>query len=167
MCQEAPCHHQWLGGHWGFLTKDMEDMGHLWPHNCFWHWTSDVCTKFQLSSMIKSVSRTPCPWWEYLEDVESSWQETWRTGSSLTSWMYLVETKDHILKVSCQYLHCWPSCHKIWNWMNNAVMLIQFLFCKTSESLNGGSPSLLPIFYLGGGWGGRFLLNIRIGWDNQ
>ena len=29
---------------------------------------------------------------------------TWRKGSSLTSWMTLVDPKDHILKVSYQYL---------------------------------------------------------------
>ena len=34
-----------------------------------------------------------------------SWPETWRTGSSLTPWMTLGDPKDHILKVSGQYLH--------------------------------------------------------------
>ena len=40
----------------------------------------------------------------YLEDFEGSWSETWRTGSSKTLWMYMVDTKDHILKVLCHYL---------------------------------------------------------------
>ena len=40
-----------------------------------------------------------------LEDIEGSWQETWRTGSSLMSWMTLFDPKDHILKVSGCYLH--------------------------------------------------------------
>ena len=55
VCQELPCHPQWLGGHWGFLTRDMVDIG---LHNCSWHWNSDLCAKFQHSSMIRSVSRT-------------------------------------------------------------------------------------------------------------
>ena len=32
VCQEPAHHHQWLGGHWGFLTRDMEDNSHPW-HN--------------------------------------------------------------------------------------------------------------------------------------
>ena len=38
-----------------------------------------------------------------LEDVEGSWQETWRTGSALMSWKYLVDPKHDILKVLCWY----------------------------------------------------------------
>ena len=33
--------------------------------------------------------------------------KAWRTGSSMTLWMYLVDPKDHILKVSCYYLYFW------------------------------------------------------------
>ena len=40
-----------------------------------------------------------------LEDIEGSWQETWRTGSSLMSWMTFFDPKDHILKVSGCYPH--------------------------------------------------------------
>ena len=58
ICQEPPCHHQCLGGHWGFLNGDIEDMGHPWSHNCFGFCISNPCAKFQPSSMIKSVSRT-------------------------------------------------------------------------------------------------------------
>ena len=107
VCQEPPRHHQWLGGYWGFLTGDMKVIGDPCHHNCSLCWILDLCTKFQHSSMIRSVSRTNCPWWGYLEDAEGSWQETWRTGSSLLSWMTLVEPKDHILKVSCHYLYFW------------------------------------------------------------
>ena len=45
----------------------------------------------------------------YLEDVEGSRSETWRTWSSLTTGMTLVEPKDHILKVLCPYLYFWLS----------------------------------------------------------
>ena len=43
----------------------------------------------------------------YLEDIEGSWPETWRTGSSMTLWMYLVDPEDHIMKVLCHYLYVW------------------------------------------------------------
>ena len=43
--------------------------------------------------------------WGYIEDVEGSGWETWRTGSSLTKWMTLVDPKDHVLKVSGHYFH--------------------------------------------------------------
>ena len=45
------------------------------------------------------------PLWGYLEDVEGSWPETWRTGSSLISWMTLFDPKEDTVKVSCWYLH--------------------------------------------------------------
>ncbi len=93
----------------------------------------DLCVKFQLSSLIRSVSGTPFPWSPYLEDgvildfidyhymsfltcvpnfsflawsevcqeppilqvhtwikVDGSWLDTWRMGSSLTSWTVMI-----------------------------------------------------------------------------
>ena len=100
--------------------ENMEDISHLWPHNCSWHFISDMCTKCQPSSMIRSVSRTPCHWWVYLEDIEGSRQKTLRTGSSLTSWIYLVDPYDPIQKISGQYLYFGQFisichvCHKTW-----------------------------------------------------
>ena len=41
--------------------------------------------KHQLSSMIRSVSRTPHPRSPYMKDIEGSWLESWRMWSSLTS----------------------------------------------------------------------------------
>ena len=41
----------------------------------------------------------------YLKDIEGSSTETWRTGSSVMLWMYLIYPKDHILKVSWHYLY--------------------------------------------------------------
>ena len=43
----------------------------------------------------------------YVEDVEGSWQETWRTGSYLMTGITSVEPKYHILKVLCHYLYFW------------------------------------------------------------
>ena len=101
VCQEPPRHHQWLGGHWGFLIKDMEDMGHLWPHNCSWHWISNVCAIFQPSNTIRSVSRTT-----------PSSSVTWRTlrvsdqrlgghRSSLTSLLFLKLDSQPVCQISC------------------------------------------------------------------
>ena len=105
VCQELPCHHQWLGGYWGFLTRDMEDMSHPWPQNSSRHLITNVCVKCQYSRVIRSGSRTPCPWWVHLEDVDGLYQKTWRTGSSLTPWITLDDTKEDILKVLCHYLY--------------------------------------------------------------
>ena len=58
VCQELPHHHYWLGGHWGFLIRNIDDMGHPWPHNCSWHWIPNMYAKVHHSSMIRSVSRT-------------------------------------------------------------------------------------------------------------
>ena len=49
----------------------------------------------------------------YLLEVCQEWGVknggTWRTESSLTLWMYLVDPKDHILKILCHYLNFWLS----------------------------------------------------------
>ena len=46
---------------------------------------------------------------QFLEDVEGSWQGTWRTGSSLASGMTFVDPKVHVLKVLGLYLNFWLS----------------------------------------------------------
>ena len=70
----------WILGGWG----------HSWYHGLSWYVILDLCAKFQLFSMIRSVSRTPRPWSPSLEDVNSSWLGTWRMGSSLTSWIIMI-----------------------------------------------------------------------------
>ena len=60
---------------------------------------------FCVDIFIGSVSRMESPLCGYLEDIEVSWQQTWKTGSFFTSWMDLVDPKDHILKVLCWYLY--------------------------------------------------------------
>ena len=64
--------------------------GYPWRHGSSWYMVLDLCAKFQLSSMIRSVSRTPYPLSPYLEDVDGSWLETWRMGSFLTSWVVII-----------------------------------------------------------------------------
>ena len=83
--------------------------GHPWRHGSSWYVILDLCTKFQLCSMIRSASRTPPSSKSYLEDAEGSWLETWRMGSSLTCWIILEDPQELTLKVWCQYLLIWPS----------------------------------------------------------
>ena len=52
-----------------------------------------------INVFVKGVSRRGV-----LEDVEDSWPETWRTESSLISWMILFYPKEDTLKISCWYL---------------------------------------------------------------
>ena len=48
----------------------------------------------------------------YLEDIEGSWPETWRTRLFLTSWMTFFYPKENTLKVSCWYLY--GKCVSTW-----------------------------------------------------
>ena len=63
----------WILGGWG----------HSWHHGSSWYVIFYLCAKFQLSSMIIIVSRT-------LEDVDGSWLDSWRMGSSLTSRILII-----------------------------------------------------------------------------
>jgi len=89
----------WILGGWG----------HSWHHGLSWYVILDLCAKFQLFSLIRSVSRTPRPRSPYLEDIEGSWPGTWRTGSSLTSWSNMWDPQELTLKDLCQYLLIWWS----------------------------------------------------------
>ena len=109
VCQEWGMLH---GGTWRVLRvpgRILGVQGHPWCHWCTWYTPRIISWKFSVDIFIGSVSSMGGALCVYLEDedVEGSWQETWRTGSSLTSWMYLVDPKDHILKVSCWYLYFW------------------------------------------------------------
>ena len=64
--------------------------GHPWRHGSSWYVILDLCTKFQLSSMFRSASRTPPSSKSYLEEFDGSWLEIWRMGSSLMLWMVLI-----------------------------------------------------------------------------
>ena len=96
----------WILGVWG----------HSWHHETSWYIILDLCAKFQHSTMNRGVSRTPRPWIPYLEDVDGSWLETWRTGSSLTCWTISGDPKEHILKVSSIFDFNKLSSAKEWLW---------------------------------------------------
>ena len=83
--------------------------GHPWLHGRPCLAPRKILWKFHVNIFIGSVSRIGSPSWGYLEDIEGSWQVAWRTRPSLTTWMYLVDSKHHILKVLCQYLYFWQS----------------------------------------------------------
>ena len=72
-----------LGGCWWFLTMYLEDsviFDIMDPHDMRFL-SLDLCAKFQVSSMIASVSRTPCPWCLYFEDTDGSWPGTFLSFS--------------------------------------------------------------------------------------
>ena len=94
-----------LGGHWGFLIGDLEDWVIFDVMDDVFFTLRKIPWKFRVDIFIRSVSGMGGQEGGYLEDVEGSWPETWRTGSSLTLWMYLVDPKDHILKILCWYLY--------------------------------------------------------------
>ena len=68
---------------------------HPWCHGSSSYMIHDLCLKFQLYSMILSVSRTQCPLCPYLEDVDGSWPGTWRKVMP-----FLVNPQKVILKIS-------------------------------------------------------------------
>ena len=69
VCKETPC--PWSHT-WRMLKVpdwSLWEWGHLWYHGSSLHVILYLCAKFKLSSMIRSVSRIPCPWSPYLEDI--------------------------------------------------------------------------------------------------
>ena len=89
-----------LGGHWGFLTGDMEDL--VIPDVM-----NDVILpqgRYPENFMLMSQWEV-CQEGVYLEDIEGSWPETWMTGSFLMPKLMFFYPKEHILKVSGQYLY--------------------------------------------------------------
>ena len=71
------------------------ELDHSWNHGLSWYAIFEVCAKFQLSSMIRSVSGTPCPWshpWRKLKVPDWShegWGLPWHHGSTLHRIIYL------------------------------------------------------------------------------
>ena len=96
------------GGTWRTLRvpdRRLGGQGHPWCHR--WScWTlRKIPWKFHVDIFIRSVSWRGGPSWRYLEDLEGSWQETWRTGSFLMAWMTMFDPKEDTLKFWYQYLH--------------------------------------------------------------
>ena len=83
-----------LGGCWGFLTR--------WSYFTL----KKIPWKFHVDIFNRSVSGMRGQGGGYLDDIESSWPGTWRTGSSLCNiWSCLTLRKEDTLKVSCWYLY--------------------------------------------------------------
>ena len=55
------CHHQWLGGLWGFLSGDMDDMSLPRHFKCSSYMIPNLCTKCLISIMVISMSRLTLP----------------------------------------------------------------------------------------------------------
>ena len=81
--------------------------GYSWCHELCFFTLRKIPWKFCVDISIRSPSGREGQEGGYLEDVEGSWSETWKTESSLATWMTLVDPKDHILKVLCHYLYFW------------------------------------------------------------
>ena len=105
VCQEGEVK---KGGTWRtlrFPDRRHGGQGHPWQHGWCFFTLRKIPWKFRVDIFIRSVSGMGGQEGGYLEEVEGSWPETWRTGLSMTLWMYLVDPKNHILKVSCHYLY--------------------------------------------------------------
>ena len=79
------------GGTWMMLTvpdRRLGGQGHSWCHAGRCLTQRKIPWNICIYIFIRSVSRTEGGGQEvgYLEDVEGSWSETWRTGSSMMSW---------------------------------------------------------------------------------
>ena len=93
-----------LGGHWGFLTGDLET----------WRTVSSLILWMALFDPNEDTKKVSCWYlyykcqeWMYLKNFEGSRLETWRTRSFLVSWtwMILFDPKEDTLKVSCWYIY--------------------------------------------------------------
>ena len=67
--------------------------------------------KFHADISIRSVSERGGQEGRYLENIEGSWPETWRTGSFLKLWMMFFYLKEDTLKILCWYLN-WKGVRK-------------------------------------------------------
>ena len=76
--------------------------GHPWCYGWFFFTFRKITWEFRVYIFIGSVSGRGD-----LEGIEGSWSETWRTGSSMTLWIYLVDPNYNILKRLCYYLYFW------------------------------------------------------------
>ena len=79
VCQEGGVK---KGGTWRTLRvpdRRLGGQGHPWYHGWPILTLRKIPWKFCVDIFIRSVSRMGGPSWGYLEDVDGSWQETWRT----------------------------------------------------------------------------------------
>ena len=97
------------GGTWRTLRVPDQRHGghsHSWRHEWCFFTPRKIPWKFCVDISIISVSRMGGGQeGGYLEDVEGSSPETWRTWLFLTSWMMFFDPKEDTLKISCRYLN--------------------------------------------------------------
>ena len=88
MCQEPPVLEVILGEHWRFPSEYWLDTWKMGSFLTSWYVILDLRAKFQLSSMNKIMSRTPCPWshtWRMLKVPDwrlRGWGHPWHVESS-------------------------------------------------------------------------------------
>ena len=83
--------------------RSLGGWGHHTPYGLSWYVIFDLCTKFQLSSMFRSASRTHPFSQSYLEDAEGSWLESWKIGSSSTICIILICVSWLVYQISALY----------------------------------------------------------------
>jgi hypothetical protein len=96
------------GGNWRtfrFPDWRLEGQGHHWCQVWSCLTLRKRPWKFCIDIFIRSVSGMGGQEWGYLEDVEGSWLETWRTGSSIMLWMIYFDPKEDTLHLMCWYLY--------------------------------------------------------------
>ena len=94
------------GGTWKTVKFQTHGgQGHSWHHEWCFFTLRKVHWKFHVDILIRSVSGRGVKKGGYLEDIEGSWLETWRTGSFLTSWMMFFYPMEDTLKISCWYFN--------------------------------------------------------------
>ena len=92
-----------------FVSKKNSSMTHIF-------WTFNNCKskvkipKLQFYPNVRLPAHcAPHPWSPYLEDIDGSWLDTWRIGSSLTCWIILEDLLELTLKVSWRSDLIWMS----------------------------------------------------------
>ena len=118
VCQEPQFFkvHSW----WTLMVPDwsLGGWGHPWHHGLSWYMILDSCAKFQLSSMIRIVSRTPHPQshtWRVPDWVLGGWGHPWHHGSSwyvildLCAKFQLSSMNQSVSRTPCPWSHTWRT----------------------------------------------------------
>ena len=95
------------GGTWRILKitdPRLRGHGHSWCLGWSYFTPRKIPWKFLVDIFITSASGMGVLEGGYLEDIEGSWLEAWRTLIFLMLWMILLYPKEDTLKVWCWYL---------------------------------------------------------------
>ena len=103
-----------VSGRGGQEGGDLEDIEGSWPETwrtwlfltswMMFFYPNEHTQKFCVDISIRSPSGRGGQEGGYLEDVEGSWLDTWRTWLFLTLWM-IFYPKEDTLKILCWYLN--------------------------------------------------------------